>query len=194
MTTNSYSSNEIGTLVAMGGTNPIHADSLNFLDHPSPVISTSPAFQPDPLAITLDSSNDLVGPTIAPVAKAHGWAAKESWSRHQAAIKQLYLYEKKPLAEVMRLMKSQHGFKATLVHQAALCVTSTADVYRVKMYKTHIKQWGLDKEEQRLRDESHCAQEQEAIRSGKRFHHPCSRPTSGFRGSCSLLGSERRID
>ncbi len=145
MTTNSYPSNEIGTLVAMDGTNPIHADSLNFLDHPSPVIPSSPAFQPDPLAITLDSSNDLVGPTTAPVTKAHGWAAKESWARHQALIKQLYLCEKKPLAEVMRLMESQHGFKATLVHQAALCVTSTADVCRVKMYKTHIKQWGLDK-------------------------------------------------
>ena len=146
MTTNSsYSFNGIGTLVAMAGTNPIYADSLNFPDHPSPITPSSLAFQPDPLAITLNSSHDLAGPTIAPVTKAHGWAAKENWARHQALIKQLYLYEKKPLAEVMRLMESQHDFKATLAHQAALCVTSTADVCRVKMYKTHIKQWGLDK-------------------------------------------------
>ncbi|CAD6593216.1 MAG: hypothetical protein ASARMPREDX12_006943 [Alectoria sarmentosa] len=65
---------------------------------------------------------------VTHVTKPNGWAAKPNWARHEALIKQLYLYEKKSLGEVMRIMESQHGFRAT-----------------VKMYKTHIKQWGLDK-------------------------------------------------
>ena len=97
------------------------------------------------MATTLCSSNDVSGPAVTSVTGSNGWAAKESWASHQALIKQLYLYEKKPLAEVIRLMESQHGFKATLVYRAALLVPSIADICRVKMYKTQIKKWGLDK-------------------------------------------------
>ncbi|KAL9075654.1 MAG: hypothetical protein Q9161_001406 [Pseudevernia consocians] len=95
------------------------------------------------MATTLCSSNDVSDPAVTSVTGSNGWAAKESWASHQALIKQLY--EKKPLAEVIRLMESQYGFKATLVHRAALLVPSIADICRVKMYKTQIKKWGLDK-------------------------------------------------
>lgn len=97
------------------------------------------------MATTLCSSNDVSAPAVTSVTRSNGWATKESWASHQARIKQLYLYEKKPLAEVIRLMESQHGFRATLVHRAALLVSNIANICRVKMYKTHIKEWGLDK-------------------------------------------------
>ena len=45
-----------------------------------------------------------------------GWALEPDWVRHQTLIAQLY--EEKTLPEVMRIMDSQHGFKATLVGKA----------------------------------------------------------------------------
>ena len=97
----------------MAGMNPIHLDSLNFPNHQSVSYQSSPAFQPDALPIPFPSSYHLGGPTMAPVTNPSGWAAKETWVKHQTLIKQLYLYEKKPLKEVMRIMESQHDFRAT---------------------------------------------------------------------------------
>ena len=128
MASKPYSSNELGSLVAMAGANPIHANSLSFPDHQSASYQFAPTFQPDALATTLHFPNDVSAPITAPVTERSGWAARQVWARHQALIKQLYLYEKRPLAEVMRLMESQHGFRATLVFRAVLFVSSIADV------------------------------------------------------------------
>ncbi|KAL2037648.1 hypothetical protein N7G274_009593 [Stereocaulon virgatum] len=64
-------------------------------------------------------------------AKPIGYAAKEGWVKHRTLIAQLY--EERSLAEVMDFMERQHGFRAT-----------------TKMYKTHIKKYGLDKKNKEL--------------------------------------------
>ncbi|KAL9071458.1 MAG: hypothetical protein Q9161_004175 [Pseudevernia consocians] len=70
---------------------------------------------------------DVVSMTkTTPTASHSGWATKQDWTSHQALIGELY--RTKTLAEVMDHMARQHGFRAT-----------------EKMYKTRIKQWGLDK-------------------------------------------------
>ena len=48
------------------------------------------------------------------VSHGDGWATKEDWIRHRSTITQLY--ETKKLAEVMRTMESQYGFRATSVN------------------------------------------------------------------------------
>ena len=109
--------------------NPINVGTLNVPDHQLAPYQPSAAFQPDTRAITLPSSSDVGEPTAAPIARINGWAAKENWAKHQALIKQLYFHEKKPLAEVMRIMENQHGFKATLVLRAILFFfSSTANI------------------------------------------------------------------
>ena len=120
MTSESHSFNEVGALLAMMSRNSINANSLSFPDHKSASYQISPALQPDALTAALPSSNDVGAPALAPVTRANGWATKQDWARHQALIKQLYLREKRPLAEVMRFMESQHGFKATLVFHVVL--------------------------------------------------------------------------
>ena len=120
MTSKSHSSNEAGTLVATTSRNPIHADSLSFHDYRSASYQISPGFQPDALTAASSSSSDVGVPTLAPAPSANVWATKQVWARHQALIKQLYLCENKSLAEVMRFMESQHGFKATLVFHVVL--------------------------------------------------------------------------
>lgn len=127
MISHSHLSSEMGTLAAIADASTVHADLTGVPDHQSASSHSFPDFQPDVVPSTLYSSNDAVVPTVA-ATNPSGWATTQSWARHQPLIKQLYLYEKKPLAEVMRIMERQHGFRAT-----------------VKMYKTHIKQWGLDK-------------------------------------------------
>ena len=67
-----------------------------------------------------NSPNEVGVGMNAPTREPNGWAAKEAWARHQGLIKQLYLYENKPLKEVMSYMKDQHGFKATLVIRVVL--------------------------------------------------------------------------
>lgn len=112
----------------MAGMNLVHADLPDFPHHHSAFYQSSQASQPDPVAIPLHSPNDFGGPVTAPITHQSDWAAKEAWAEHQAVIKQLYVYEKKPLPEVMRLMESQHGFRATLTHRALIYVSRPADV------------------------------------------------------------------
>lgn len=72
------------------------------------------------------------------------WASKSDWIRNQNLITQLY--DQHTLAEVMGIMEKQHGFKATwVVPVMPFILLSLLTAPRAKMYKTHIKQWGLDK-------------------------------------------------
>lgn len=80
----------------------------------------------------------------------NGWAAKPNWARHEALIKKLYLYEKKSLAEVMRVMESQHGFKATSVINAVLFYFSAADVPQSQDVQNAHQAMGSGQEEQRV--------------------------------------------
>lgn len=145
MTSKPHSASDFESLVAIAGGNPTHTDSLNFTEHQSASHQNPSAFQPDALATSLYSSNHVGVPTLAPVTNLNGWAAKQDWARHQALIKRLYLYEKKALGEVMRFMESQHGFKATSVLHVIVGSAASLISLSVKMYKTQIKRWGLDK-------------------------------------------------
>lgn len=72
------------------------------------------------------------------------WASKEDWAKYKAVISGLY--EQYTLPEVMAAMETQYGFKATWANQAHLMHMVLANPYRrAKMYKTRIKEWGLDK-------------------------------------------------
>ena len=99
-----YRSNENGTLLAFAGP---HVSPVGPLD------SSSSSFQPDASAIALPNSSMFSDPLLAPVIKSTGGPNKRIWESHRALIKQLYLEEKKSLTEVMRLMRSEHSFKAT---------------------------------------------------------------------------------
>ncbi|KAM0796927.1 hypothetical protein BDR22DRAFT_975663 [Usnea florida] len=68
----------------------------------------------------------LEAPSATPQINRKGWVSKDDWIKHQTLIGQLY--RQQPLAEVMTFMQQEHSFRAT-----------------EKMYKTRIKQWGLDK-------------------------------------------------
>ncbi|CAD6587334.1 MAG: hypothetical protein ASARMPREDX12_002811 [Alectoria sarmentosa] len=78
------------------------------------------------MAATSSSLNAISTSSIQPDTRTKSWATKQDWIRHQTLIRGHY--EKHTLAKVMQVMKSQHGFQATM-----------------KMYKTHLKEWGLDK-------------------------------------------------
>ncbi|KAI1755767.1 hypothetical protein F4782DRAFT_527127 [Xylaria castorea] len=41
------------------------------------------------------------------------WATPEDWDAHQDTIRRLYLDEKRPLKEVVVIMESEYGFRAT---------------------------------------------------------------------------------
>ena len=99
-----YHSNENGTLSAFAGLNIFPAGSLD---------SSSSSFQPDASATALPTPSIFSVPILAPVIKSTGGPTKRIWESHRALIKQLYLEENKSLAEVMRLMRSEHDFKAT---------------------------------------------------------------------------------
>ena len=48
------------------------------------------------------------------------WATKRDWIQHQSLIGQLY--QDRTLSEVIKVMETQHGFKATCVFLAVLMV------------------------------------------------------------------------
>ena len=120
MTSNSHSSDDGASLVAVAGTNSTDADLWNVPDRHSTTHQSSLAFQPDALRMMLNSSNNTGVEMFAPAREPSGWAAKEDWATHQTLLTQLYLYEKRPLKEVMRHMENHHNFRATLVIRAVL--------------------------------------------------------------------------
>ena len=120
MTSHSHSSNDGVTLAAIAGANPTDAGSWSAPGHQSTAHQTPLAFQSDALGMMSNVPNEVGVGTNAPARERSGWAAKEDWTRHQALIKQLYLYRKKSLKEVMRHMEGQHGFRATLVIRTVL--------------------------------------------------------------------------
>lgn len=112
--------------------------------HPTPLAHwASLNFQPDAMASLLEPPDAVGNPMATPNANQSGWATKKDWIKHQALIGQLY--KEQPLAEVMEFMESQHGFRATLVTQLLVVLVLLLTSFRVKMYKTRVKQWGLDK-------------------------------------------------
>lgn len=121
-----HHSDNVRSVQATAGATPVHAGLIDMPDHQSAAYQHSSAVQPDASALILPFP--VPTPTIANVENSNGWAAKEAWAKHQGVIKQLYLHEKKPLAEVMRFMESEHGFKATLVLGLVLCTLSTANI------------------------------------------------------------------
>ncbi|KAI1329946.1 Clr5 domain-containing protein [Xylariaceae sp. FL0255] len=54
------------------------------------------------------------------------WATPEDWDAHQGTIRRLYLDEKRPLKDVVVIMESEYGFRAT-----------------AKMYKTRLAKWKM---------------------------------------------------
>lgn len=127
MDTSLYPSNNVSTLQAIAGANPFNAGLLDLPDRQPAAYQPSSAVQPDASAVMLRTF-PISAPTIANIANSNGWAAKEVWAKYQADIEQLYLHERKTLAEVMRLIKSKHGFKATLVLYVVLCTSRMANV------------------------------------------------------------------
>ena len=76
---------------------------------------------------TTSYSSEAVGTSlVTPDCNRSAWATEEDWTRRHALIRQLY--EKNPLPKVMRLMESQHGFKATLVFYDDIFATGIADL------------------------------------------------------------------
>ena len=133
----------------MVGANFVHFHSLSFPDHQSASHKSSAAFQSDAMPTTPYPS-DVSASMVTHVTKPNGWAAKPNWARHEAIIKQLYMYEKKSLAEVMRIMESQHGFRATSVIHAVLFISSAADVPQSQDVQNAHQAMGSGQEEQRV--------------------------------------------
>lgn len=70
------------------------------------------------------------------------WASPAEFVRHRTLIEQLY--EKQSLASVKKIMEREHDFRATSVTDA-IPVEYELIYCSARMYKTRIKQWGLDK-------------------------------------------------
>ena len=104
-----YHFNEEGTLVTSAGLNAFPLGPLDF----SSSSFQSSSLQPDVSTNTLPTSSIFGDPILAPLTKSTGGPTKEDWGSHRALIKRLYLIENKPLAEVMRIMRNEHDFKAT---------------------------------------------------------------------------------
>ena len=117
MTSNSHSSGNGACLGAIAGANPTDAESSSAPGHQHQIPL---AFQSDALRMISNSPNEVGVEMNTYTREPNGWAAKEAWARHQALIRQLYLYEKKPLKKVMKYIEDQHSFKATLVIRVVL--------------------------------------------------------------------------
>ncbi|KAF5673442.1 hypothetical protein FHETE_3356 [Fusarium heterosporum] len=88
-------------------------------------MATSSVFSVRRRATPVDSDDtDMSLPRCAPGRRIPG----AEWEKKRPAITKLYQEEKRPLKEVMEVLEREHGFTAT-----------------VKMYKSRIWKWGLDK-------------------------------------------------
>ncbi|KAI0476147.1 Clr5 domain-containing protein [Xylariaceae sp. FL0804] len=58
--------------------------------------------------------------------RSPNWASPEDWDYYQETIRRLYLDEKRPLKDVVVIMETEYGFRAT-----------------AKMYKTRLAKWKM---------------------------------------------------
>ncbi|KAI1335358.1 Clr5 domain-containing protein [Xylariaceae sp. FL0016] len=58
--------------------------------------------------------------------RSPNWASPEDWDCYQETIRRLYLDEKRPLKDVVVIMETEYGFRAT-----------------AKMYKTRLAKWKM---------------------------------------------------
>ncbi|KAG6988550.1 hypothetical protein G7Y79_00071g097210 [Physcia stellaris] len=91
--------------------------------------------------------------TIVPGHKPTAWATETDWARHKEHIQDLYLYRKNTLAEVMRIMEDEHGFKSS-----------------ENVYKKHIKKWGIDKKNKKFEMRAMARKYSEREQKGKKSH------------------------
>lgn len=76
------------------------------------------------------------------------YAGPADWEAQRETITRLYLHEKRSLQEVMELMALDHCFFATCgppVGHGEKCNRVMLTRPRVKMYRTRIRKWGIDK-------------------------------------------------
>ncbi|KAL2057518.1 hypothetical protein ABVK25_001902 [Lepraria finkii] len=116
----------VDTPTTLSGTNPNQLESLSFSDHQFASRPVSAPFQSDVMASDIYSSNNVRTSYVTISANPKGSISKRDWNEHRALITKLYA--KQTLPEVMKFMEINYDFRAT-----------------VKMYKMRIKQWGLDK-------------------------------------------------
>ncbi|KAK3167260.1 hypothetical protein OEA41_010386 [Lepraria neglecta] len=116
----------VDTPTAVSGTNPNHLESLSFSNYRFASRPVPVPFQSDVMASDTYSSNNVRTSWVTTSANPKGSISKRDWNKHRALITKLYA--KRTLPEVMKFMESEYDFRAT-----------------VKMYKMRIKQWGLDK-------------------------------------------------
>jgi hypothetical protein len=130
----------------MPGNNFNHNNSLSLVD-PGSASELAPALiQPNAMLSEAYVSNGSRSSrnTVHPNA--------QDWKRHQALIAKLYAEHTLP--EVMKFMAGEHGFRATyaLHLMSDLLFLKSLTSYSIKMYKTRIKQWGLDTKNNRERE------------------------------------------
>ena len=97
------------TSVATAGSNQaqLNLDDLGFpVDIPFAGIQNDETLNQIPLD---DARNSMATST----ARSSAYATGEEWTKHRPSIRKLYLDEKRKLADVMHIMESRHGFKAT---------------------------------------------------------------------------------
>ncbi|KAI5861530.1 hypothetical protein GGS23DRAFT_137872 [Durotheca rogersii] len=106
------------------GSSESSASTQASLDSPSPV-DRQPTQTPTPKE-ELGSPDSLVAGTVTNVKHRHPKRAHSPyvWETHKAEICRLYLDENRRLKDVMEIMESRHGFRAS-----------------PKMYKTKLTQW-----------------------------------------------------
>jgi hypothetical protein len=97
------------TSVATAGSNQtqLNLDNLGF-----PVNTPSAGIQDDE-TLTRTHLDDVRNSTATSTARSIVYATGEDWTKHRPSIRKLYVDEKRTLADVMHIMESRHGFKAT---------------------------------------------------------------------------------
>ena len=130
----------------MPGNSFNHNNSLSLVD-PGSASEPAPApIQPNAMLSDTYVSNGSrrSGNTVHPNA--------QDWNRHQALIAKLY--PEHTLPELIKFMASEHGFRATyaLHRMSGLSFLKSLTSCRKKMYKSRIKQWGLDTKNNRERE------------------------------------------
>jgi hypothetical protein len=88
-----------------------------------------------------------MGPSKTKASMQDLYASPEDWDTQRETITRLYLHEKRSLQEVMEYMAVNHFFFATLVprSQAQTSWQIGTNHPSVKMFRTRIRKWGIDK-------------------------------------------------
>lgn len=123
-----------------------------------------PSLTPEPIVTDSQLPEEDIASGVRNPQKPKGYATSQDWEKHRPLIENLYRY--KQLWEIIQIMETEHGFRATSVIPTPL-QSWLLTIRRTNMYKKRFTAWKLGKYHRESEMKAIVRKEHQRVKQGK---------------------------